>query len=168
MLENVQNNVQEPPVHFFQRCTPGVLLSRTSPPCLVPPTKEGRSLSLSLVACPTTTPLVIPVDSFQFRIYRDLSHHPRALLHHAPIVKPPDSPQGPWTNEDRTRQNSTQSFECVLPCHLPNPSPSLSLSLDNLHHFETWKLSQECAHFFSRPPSPFPLLITIHSNSTST
>lgn len=144
MLENVQNNVQEPPVHFFQRCTPGVRrstpdpplrASRTSPARLVP----RRQKEASLAACPT--PLVIPVDSFQFRIYRDLSPPPpssttRRLLK---ASSPPssDSLEGSWTNEDRTGVSRFHrvsvcpllSFAPPIPLSLPLPLPFLSFSL---------------------------------------
>ena len=96
-------------------------LAHLSRPPRSEPTKGGLSRRLSYSSRP------IPVDSFQFRIYRDLSPPPssttRRLLS-APRIRPRG--RGPMRTEPE-RVRSTE-FRCVLSCRLPHPSLSLSLS----------------------------------------
>lgn len=120
MLENVQNNVQEPPRSLLLSPAARILLSAPRVP-LRADKRRPLSRRLSYSSRP------IPVDSFQFRIYRDLGPPPASRNHASIVASSPDSPEGPCTNEDRTgeRESVPRSFG-VRP--LFSFAPPISLS----------------------------------------
>lgn len=111
------------PVHyFFQRRTPAARILLSAPRV---PLRADKRRPLSRRLSYSSRP--IPVDSFQFRIYRDLGPPPASRNHASIVASSPDSPEGPCTNEDRTgeRESVPRSFG-VRP--LLSFAPPISLS----------------------------------------